>query len=40
MSWGNGVKNLLGDKKLHRFKKGNLEELLKDYEECEKDELH
>lgn len=40
MSWDNGVKNLLGDKKLHRIRKKFLEELLKDYEECEKDEFH
>ena len=27
------VKNLLGDRKLHRWRKGNLKELLEDYEE-------
>lgn len=33
MKWNNGVRNLLGDRKLHRWKKQNLTELLKDYEE-------
>lgn len=28
----NGVKNLLGDRSLHRWKAGNLKELLEDYE--------
>ena len=32
MQWENGVKNLLGDRKLHRWRIGNLKELLKDYE--------
>lgn len=27
------VKNLLGDRKLHRWRKGNLKELFEDYEE-------
>lgn len=31
MEWSNGVKNLLGDKRLHRWKKKNLQELLEDY---------
>lgn len=34
MLYDNGVKNLLGDKKLHRWKKKNLLELLKDYEKA------
>lgn len=33
MEFENGVINLLRDKKLHRWKKGNLAELLEDYEE-------
>ena len=33
MEWDNGVKNLLGNKKLNRWKKANLVELLEDYEE-------
>lgn len=33
MEWDNGVKNLLGNKKLNRWKKVNLVELLEDYEE-------
>ena len=33
MEWDNGVKNLLGNKKLNRWKKANLDELLEDYEE-------
>ena len=33
MEFENGVINLLGDKKLHRWKKRNLAELLEDYEE-------
>lgn len=28
----NGVKNLLGDRNLHRWRAGNLKELLEDYE--------
>lgn len=32
MSWNNGVKNLLGDRCLHRWRKKNLNELLEDYE--------
>lgn len=35
MKWDNRVKNLLGDKKLHRWRKENLTELLEDYEEVE-----
>lgn len=31
MSYPNGVKNLTGDKNLHRWKKKNLNELLSDY---------
>lgn len=34
MKWDNGVKNLLGDKCLHRWRKENLANLLEDYEEC------
>lgn len=33
MKWNNGVKNLLGDRCLHRWRKANLDELLNDYEE-------
>lgn len=33
MKWSNGVKNLLGDRCLHRWRKVNLNELLKDYKE-------
>ena len=33
MEWDNGVKNLLGNKKLNRWKKANLDELLEDYKE-------
>ncbi len=33
MKWNNGVKNLLGDRRLHRWRKANLNELLSDYEE-------
>lgn len=33
MAWSNGVKNLLGDKCLHRWKARDLQELLADYEE-------
>ena len=33
MKWKNGVKNLLGDRKLHRWRISNLKELLKDYKE-------
>ena len=33
MKWDNGVKNLLGDRCLHRWRKANLDELLSDYEE-------
>ena len=33
MKWENGVKNLLGDKKLHRWRISNLKELLEDYKE-------
>lgn len=33
MKWDNGVKNLLGDRCLHRWIKANLDELLSDYEE-------
>ena len=40
MSWGNGVKNLQGDKKLHRIRKKVLKEMLEDYEECKKNEFH
>lgn len=29
--YSNGVKNLLGDRKFHRWKKKDLQELLKDY---------
>lgn len=32
MFWKNGVKNLLGDRCFHRWKAGNLKELLEDYE--------
>lgn len=32
MYWNNGVKNLLGDRYLHRWRKKNLNELLEDYE--------
>lgn len=32
MKWGE-IKNLLGDRCLHRWRKENMEELLKDYEE-------
>lgn len=42
MKWNNGVKNLLGDRKLHRWRKKNLEELLSDYKEvqnCETTEM-
>ena len=35
MEWDNGVKNELGDTNLHRWKKGNMEDLLEDYEEVE-----
>ena len=31
LKWNNGVKNLLGDKRLHRWKRENLNELLEDY---------
>ena len=34
------VKNLLGDKKLHRWRKGNLTELLEDYEEVQVMYMH
>jgi len=30
----NGVKNMLGDKKLHRWRKKNLQELLEDCNAC------
>lgn len=33
MAWSNGVKNLLGDRRLHRWRKKNLTELLEDYQE-------
>lgn len=33
MKWDNGVKNLLGDRCLYRWRKANLDELLSDYEE-------
>ena len=33
MKWDNGVKNLLGDRLLHRWRRKNLNELLKDYNE-------
>lgn len=33
MHWNNGVKNLLGDRKLHRWKANDLKSLLEDYEE-------
>jgi hypothetical protein len=33
MEWDNGVRNLLGDRRLHRWRKNNLLELLEDYEE-------
>lgn len=33
MKWDNGVKNLLGDRRLHRWRRKNLNELLKDYNE-------
>lgn len=33
MAWSNGVKNLLGDKCLHRWKAKDLQKLLADYEE-------
>lgn len=33
LSWNNGVKNMTGDGCLHRWKIGNLKELLEDYEE-------
>lgn len=33
MEWKNGVKNILGDRRLHRWRKGNLMELLEDYQE-------
>lgn len=32
MSWDNGVKNLTGDRKLHRWRVENLKDLLEDYE--------
>lgn len=35
MKWPNGVKNLIGDRCLHRWRRNNLNELLEDYEECE-----
>ena len=35
MKWNNGVKNLLGDKKLHRWRIKNLKELLSDYKEIQ-----
>lgn len=31
MEWKNGVKNLVGDRCLHRCRKGNLVSLLEDY---------
>ena len=31
MEWKNGVKNFTGDRKLHRWRKPNLMELLADY---------
>lgn len=34
MKWNNGVKNLLCDGHLYRWRKANLDELLSDYEEC------
>ena len=33
MKWNNGVKNFTGDKRLHRWRKENLKELLEDYKE-------
>lgn len=33
MKWSNGVKNLLGDRRLHRWRKKNLTQLLEDYQE-------
>ena len=33
MKWNNRVKNFTGDKKLHRWRKENLKELLEDYKE-------
>lgn len=35
MKWKNGVKNLLGDRILHRWKISHLNELLEDYERIE-----
>ena len=35
MKWDNGVKNLTGDGKLHRWRAGNLKELLEDYKVAE-----
>ncbi len=32
MKWSNGIKNFTGDGKLHRWRIGNLKELLEDYE--------
>jgi len=31
MKWDNGIKNFIGDGKLHRWRKANLMELLADY---------
>ena len=31
MKWPNGIKNVTGDRKLHRWRIANLKELLKDY---------
>ena len=31
LKWSNGVKNLLGDRKLHRWRAENLRKLLEDY---------
>lgn len=33
MEWDNGVRNDLGDQNLHRWRKGNFDDLLEDYEE-------
>lgn len=36
LSWDNGVKNKTGDGNLHRWRIGNLKELLEDYKEIKK----
>ena len=38
MHFENGVKNFTGDRKLHRWRVGNLKELLEDYNKVERED--